>query len=116
MRFLFAMIVSALLMTVAAEAQICPGQNASLRPKGFQSLPVSTVAVGLTVPAGAELAIGFLETDVVRYRDDGVNPTASVGTPLNPSTSFVICQGSLSTIRFIRQTTDAALNLAYYGR
>lgn len=83
---------------------------------GTEALTVSSVAVSLTLPRGAEMAVVSLETANIRYKDDGTSPTASVGVLLAPGGLLIICPGSIGTIKFIAQTSDALLNIAYYGR
>jgi hypothetical protein len=48
-------------------------------PAGFQALTVGNTAVGLTVPTDARYAILRVITEDIRYRDDGTNPTGTVG-------------------------------------
>lgn len=87
-----------------------------LQSKGFQQLAVSTSAVALTVPSGATRALITLEpTNGVRWRDDGTNPTASVGMPLVGGATWE-CEAVLDAVRFIRSgAADATLNVAYYA-
>jgi hypothetical protein len=88
-----------------------------MEAKGYQQLTVSSTAVAPTLPTGAQvqLMVISVETANVRYRDDGTNPTASVGMPLwlnQPPFSF---NGDISKIKFIRQaSTDAVVNITYY--
>lgn len=84
------------------------------RPLGYQQLTVSSTAVTLTVPEGARLALISCEDDAVRWRDDGTNPTAAVGMGLT-SGKELSYSGNLAAITFIRQTTDAELNISYYA-
>lgn len=86
----------------------------SLRPLGYQQITVLSAAVGLTVPAGARFATIVAEAQAVRWRDDGTNPTASVGMSLAAGTILEYC-GDLSAIKFIEQTASAKLNVAYYA-
>lgn len=116
MRFLVGLTLSILLTASLAGAFDCPGQNAVLRTKGFQALTVSNTAVGFTVPSGTEYAIASLEANNIRYRDDGTAPTSSVGLLITATSIFGVCQNSLDSIRFIRETADGLLNIEYYGR
>ena len=84
------------------------------KPLGYQQLTVSSSAVALTVPAGAAFALINVETDAVRWRDDGTNPTATVGMKVLVDGSLEY-DGDLAAIKFIRVTTDAKLNVSYYG-
>jgi hypothetical protein len=90
------------------------------RPLGVQTaLSVGSSAVALTVPVGAQFALISVETAAVRWRDDGVAPTATTGVLL-PETSatepwtYVGTKG-LQDIKFIAVTGTASLNVSYYG-
>jgi hypothetical protein len=82
-------------------------------PVGYQQLTGMSSATGLTVPAGAQFALIVAETQNVRWRDDGTNPTASVGMLLTTGTTLVY-EAGLSAIRFIAATAGAVLNVSYY--
>lgn len=84
------------------------------RPLGYQQITALNAAVGLTVPHGATWAIISCETQAVRYRDDGVNPTAAVGQPLPVNTDLPYT-GDLGLVKFIEQVASAKLNVTYYG-
>lgn len=87
---------------------------AGLTPKGYQQITSLSSATALTVPAGATCAIIQPETKDVRWRDDGTNPTASVGMLLAAGYE-TFYTGTLSTIKFIETAASAKLNIAYYG-
>jgi len=73
--------------------------------------------VSLTVPRGSELAVVVVETEDLRYRDDGTSPTATVGTLLKADNSLVVCTKALDRIEFIRDgASDSTINVNYYGR
>lgn len=98
----------------------CPGIErfaVGLRPAGHQQLTVSDTAIGLTVPTSlrVRLAVVSVQTDAIRSRDDGTDPTAAIGTPWAIAEKFYVCRASLASVRFIRQTTDAILDIDYYG-
>lgn len=82
---------------------------------GYEQVTSLGSATGLTVPTGAEFAIIVPETQAVRWRDDGTNPTASVGMPLATGTALEY-DGKLGSIKFIEQTASAKINVAYYAR
>ena len=90
------------------------------RPLGSQvALSVtSSAAVALTVPTDAEFAVISIETQAVRWRDDGTDPTASDGILLPVTTvgpwTYVGTFG-LSRISFITTTGTATLNVSFYG-
>ena len=60
------------------------------------------------------MAIIIAESANVRYRDDGVAPTANVGMPLAAGVALTF-DGDLAKIRFIEQTASAKLNVLYYA-
>ncbi len=81
---------------------------------GYQQITSLSAVTALTVPAGATLALIVPETQTVRWRDDGANPTASVGMPVTANSSFSY-DGDLKRIRFIEATSGAVLNVSYYA-
>lgn len=95
--------------------------EASLKPAGHQQLTTTlSAAVGLTVPAAAansvtaRLALIRCETTSVRWRDDGTDPTSSVGMLLDVGESLWY-NGDLQAIKFIRTAASAVLDVAYYS-
>lgn len=91
----------------------------NLKPIGFQKLSVSSTAVALTIPTTedgitARTAVIVVEDDAVRWRDDGVDPSASVGMLASSGSSFIY-DAKLGEIRFIRVTGDAVVDIAYYA-
>ena len=100
-----------------------PGKNvpgnhgvepAAMRPLGFQQITGLSSATGLTVPSGALIALIQAESQDVRWRDDGTNPTQTVGMTLGTGLSLPYT-GDLSLIKFIETTASAKLNVSYYG-
>lgn len=81
---------------------------------GYQQITSLGSAVGLTVPQGATLALIVPETQNVRWRDDGTNPTASVGMPIFVGASLSY-DGDFNKIKFIEETASAKLNISYYA-
>lgn len=92
-------------------------------PLGFEQLTVSSTSKALTATVYdvldgdgvADLAVISVETDAIRYRCDGVAPTASVGMPQAANSTFTV-YGVLSVrkLRMIRVTTDATIEVHYY--
>lgn len=88
---------------------------------GYQQITDLSSAVGLTVPTRdanglsvkANFALITPLTQGVRWRDDGVNPTASIGMPLAAGVTIQY-DGDLSRILFIQTTASAELNVSYY--
>ncbi len=89
---------------------------------GYQQITSLSSATGLTVPAKdvnglaakPSMALITPETQAVRWRDDGVAPTASVGMPLAVGVTLQY-DGDLANIQFIEQTSGAKLNISYYA-
>jgi hypothetical protein len=86
----------------------------NVRPLGHQQITTLSSAVGLTFPTGARLALIQPETQSIRWRDDGTNPTASVGLVLNAGDTLPYT-GDLALFKVIETTASAKLNVAYYG-
>lgn len=89
---------------------------------GYQQITSLSASTGLTVPSvdlnglacKPSIAIITAETQAVRWRDDDVAPTASVGMPLAAGSTLQY-DGDLSKIRFIEQTASAKINVTYYA-
>lgn len=89
---------------------------------GYQQLTSLASATGLTVPrtdvsglsVRPRIAIIVVEGAAVRWRDDGVDPTSSVGMPLAVGVSLQY-DGDLTAIKFIQQSPAAAVNISYYA-
>lgn len=89
---------------------------------GYQQISDLSSAVSLTVPSRDATGLNqkpvaaliVAETTGVRWRDDGTDPTDSVGMPLAAGVPFTY-DGDLTRIRFIEQTASAKLNVSYYA-
>lgn len=81
---------------------------------GYQQITSLSAATGLTAPAGATRAVIIAESQGVRWRDDGTDPTASVGMIL-PVLVTLSYDGDFSRIKFIEQVAGAKLNVSYYA-
>jgi hypothetical protein len=80
---------------------------------GYQQITSLSAAAGLTVPTGATTAFIQAEAQAVRYRDDGTDPSATVGQPIAVGV-LLIYTGPLKNVKFIEQTSGAKLNISYY--
>jgi len=89
-------------------------KDATLTVKGYRQITTLTSATPLTVPPGSTKALIIPMVQTVRWRDDGTNPTASVGMPLVPYAA-VWYTGDLAAIKFIETVAGAKLNIAYYA-
>lgn len=107
-----AVAVAALLVSTAALA------DSGIRrvPCGYQQVTVTTLQP-LTIPANCNgvpsLVVITAEAQAVRYRDDGVAPTSSVGMPLVVGVA-VEYQGTASALQFIAQTSGGIVNALFY--
>lgn len=86
----------------------------NVRANGYQQITDLSTAVPLTVPAGTTLALLKVSGAPVRYRDDGVLPTASVGYPLAVGDELVYT-ANFSTFRAIQISAGAVLDVIYYA-
>ena len=85
-------------------------------PCGYQQITSVDAAVGLTVPTtnpAPDLAVITCEAQAVRWRDDNVVPTATVGMPLAVGVALEY-SGDLAQIQFISQVSGAKLDVSYY--
>ena len=87
---------------------------ATLTPLGYQQITATGSAFALTPPASARQARIGAEAQVIRWRDDGTNPTASTGQRIAAGTE-VDYVGNLATIKLIAETAGAIVNVSYYG-
>lgn len=81
---------------------------------GYQQITNLSSAVGLTPPVGATMALIVPLTQAIRWRDDGVDPTAAAGMPVATNAYFNY-DGDLKRIKFIEQVASAELNVSYYA-
>ncbi len=80
---------------------------------GYQQITSLSSAVSLTVPATATYALIVAESQIVRWRDDGTVPTASIGMPLAAGAALKY-EGNLRGIQLIEQAASATINISYY--
>ena len=89
---------------------------------GYQQITDLSSAVGLTIPAidvagnkqMPTRAFIVAEGNNIRWRDDGTNPTASVGMILIQN-NVLSYDGDLTKIKFIQTGAGAKLNISYYA-
>lgn len=86
-------------------------------PLGYEQITDLSAAVGLTVPSGTAYAVIQTSTQAVRWRDDGTNPTATVGMRLivTGGDKLVYTSSGIKALRFIEEVAGAVLNVSYYG-
>ena len=89
---------------------------------GYQQITDLDPAVGLTVrtknlsglASTPSIALITPEAQAVRWRDDGVAPTSTVGMPLAVGVTLQY-DGDLTQIQFFEQAGGAKLNISYYA-
>lgn len=82
--------------------------------KGYVQVTSLSTAVGLgTIPAGATFALITPETQAIRWRDDGTNPTTTVGMPLAAGATLQYT-GNLAAFKMIETAATAKVNITYY--
>ena len=83
------------------------------QPLGYQQLTGISSSTPLTVPSGAMACLIQAEAQDIRWRDDGVAPTASIGMKLTAGGDFYYT-GDLSAVRVIQTTAGSIVNVSYY--
>lgn len=66
------------------------------------------------IPNGTTKLLIQCAAQAIRWRDDGVAPTAAIGYPLAVGVDYVFT-GNLTALRFIAQTAGAVVNMVAYG-
>jgi len=90
--------------------------DSNLVPLGYGQLTgvgTSTAVALPAIPDGAYIALIVAEQNV-EWRDDGLNPTSTVGMPLLANTPLPY-NGDLTKLRFVAQSGTAVINVSYYG-
>lgn len=90
------------------------GLKSTTQALGYQQITNLSSAVGLTVPVGATRALIAPLTKDIRWRDDGINPTASVGMPVSAG-AYLSYDGDLRNIKFIQTSASAEINVTFYA-
>lgn len=81
----------------------------------IEQATISDTADGLaSVPSGARAAIVAVETNTLRYRTDGTDPTSTVGFPADAGERFIV-NTNLQNLRLIRSSgSDATITVGYF--
>lgn len=123
MRRLFGTALAFCLLAGGAQAQSTPVSifSGKLRPSlGYCQLNVDAAtrlsACSGGIPAGAMIADISIETQAIRYRTDGTNPTTSVGMPIAAGAGKIFTLTDLSQIRMIAQVAGAVVNIEFYAQ
>lgn len=83
------------------------------KPLGYEQLTNITTAQKINPPVGTVLIIGVAEGAPVRWRDDGIAPTAKIGMPVGDFEYTGALKNS--NIQFIGTDATSVMNLSYYG-
>lgn len=107
-----------LLWMAPASAQV---RNSSdfISPLGYcqlTSVAASTLVSSCSggIPALSAWAVICVDTAAIRWRDDGVAPTAAVGMPVAAGQCFYY-SGTFATLRVIAQTGSPVVNISFYS-
>ena len=85
--------------------------DAAIEPAGYRQLTPST-AQGVSIP-NARVALIQALTQNIRLRDDGTDPTSSVGFRLHAGQSIWYI-GDLVQLRMIEEAASAEVNILGY--
>lgn len=89
---------------------------AALVPRGYQQpvVPVTATAITPLVPPAGATRVTIIPSVAIRWRDDGVAPTSTVGMPLAAGAPLDY-SGSLAAFRFIAQgVAPGVLDVSFY--
>jgi len=79
---------------------------------------VGLIDAGTPITSNVKRAVITVETDSVRYREDGTDPTSTTGHLLYAGDTLQYMdanyQKSLNNLNFIKVTTAAALKITFY--
>lgn len=89
-------------------------RDAPLEPLGYQKVTGLSTVKTLTVPARCRSVMLKCETQSVRWRDDGTNPTATDGFGLDAGEEFLYT-GKVAKLRFLEVTAGAVLHAGFYA-
>ena len=91
------------------------------RPLGYQQILTATLAASTPItlpvnPAGLVPGYAVIQCNggVVRWRDDGTDPTSTIGMSIPASGELDYC-GDMSTIRFIASSGSPILDISIYA-
>lgn len=87
-----------------------------LIPNGFEQIAGAAASTALTVPTGSTKAFISVEDQEIRWRDDGVAPTATVGMLQKVGVERLYEGGvaGLAAFRLIELVASAEVNITYY--
>ena len=86
------------------------------KPLGYVQLTSLAAATALTVPEGTSLIIFKPASQAIRFRDDGTDPTTTVGYPVAVGVEYRYTGRAGSRIRIIQQAASATVDVLFYGQ
>lgn len=91
-------------------------RDAIMQPKGYVKVTglSSAVQLSASVPSGASRCLLKVETQPVRWRDDGSNPTSTDGMLIDVGDEFWYT-GQVKALRFIETAASATLHISFYA-
>ena len=90
--------------------------SGTITPTGYEQITSLASAVGLSsVPNQVNYILVDVEGQDVRYRADGTDPTALIGSLLKVGNQYEY-YGNVENLKFIETTAGAKLNIHYYHR
>lgn len=108
----------ALVLSCVSAAAEMPISGTNVIPTGFCQATVTTatlLSTACNIPAGSKYFAISVDTANVRYRDDGVAPTASSGVQwASTATAPFWYAGQLSAIQLVAVSGSPVINVAFY--
>lgn len=110
--------IPTVLISQIAEAVAAAQTQGAGVPMGYQQIGNTALAAAtsLAPPVGATTA--FIQnngTQGVRWRDDGGDPTETIGQRIASNGGTLTYAGNVAAVRVIRETDGAQLDILYYG-
>lgn len=112
------LLASVLLVTPAlAQEQV---NTDFVKPLGYCQLTATGSAAQMStcsggIPARSIWAVICVETANIRWRDDGTNPTTTVGMPITAG-NCLDYSGTFNTFAFIAVSGSPVLNISFYNQ
>jgi hypothetical protein len=82
---------------------------------GYLQMTTLTASIGMTIPDNASSALIQCEAQPVRWRDDGTDPTSTVGMMMAVGDLLQYDGTKMSTLKFIETAVGAKLNISFYS-
>jgi hypothetical protein len=111
------LLLLAFALALAAPARAQTGTHSlPLVPVGYCQLTpaVATKLSTCPIPAGSSVAVLRTSGASIRYRDDGIAPTALIGQPVLTTDPPLVYVGTLSALQIIQQAPTATVGVAFY--